>query len=376
MSWKALLSALGYPVTIRAMATKAGTGRFVSRFPDLPGNHWREALGVRLSSIGMGTYLGDPDEATDRACIEAVSRVLSLGVNVIDTAINYRFQRAERAIGAAFVSGKIDRDEIFLCTKGGFFSFDGGPPKDATKWLSDTFTGIINPSDVVGGCHCLNPKYLRHQVDQSLRNLRVDSVDVYYLHNPEMQLDHVDREEFDDRIRAAFETLEEGVERGKIGRYGAATWDALRVPPGTHNHVSLEKLVEIARGVAGENHHFGVVQLPLNMMMTEAIGEKTQEVKGRQRTALEAAADLGLAVFTSVPLMQGRILGDVPESLREKFAPLETDSQRAIQFARSAPGVVAPLVGMKAENHIFENLKTTETAPLAEDDFYALFPEA
>ncbi len=324
----------------------------------------------------MGSYLGDPDEATDRAYTEAVKKAVSLGVNVIDTAINYRFQRSERSIGTALASEEIDRDEILLCTKGGFFSFDGGPPGDATKWLSETFTGIINPSDVVGGCHCMTPKYLRHQVDQSLRNLQVDSIDVYYLHNPEFQLDHVDPEEYYGRIQAAFETLEEGVDRGKIGCYGTATWDTYRVPPDTHNHTSLEKVVEIARAVAGEDHHFRVIQLPLNMMMTEALGEKTQEVKGRECTALEAASELGIDVFTSVPLLQTRILGGIPGPVREKFSPLTEDSQRAIQFARSAPGVVAPLVGMKTDAHIFENLKTSEVAPMAPEDFYTLFPEA
>ncbi len=118
------------------MATKAGTSRHVSRFPALPSTHWREALGFHLSSIGMGSYLGDPDEATDRAYTEAVKKAVSLGVNVIDTAINYRFQRSERSIGAALASAEIDRAEIHLCTKGGLLSFDGGTPGDAKKWLS------------------------------------------------------------------------------------------------------------------------------------------------------------------------------------------------------------------------------------------------
>ena len=119
-------------------------------------------------------------------------------------------------------------------------------------------------------------------------------------------------------------------------------------------------MVQIARSVSGENHHLRVVQLPLNMMMTEALGEKTQTVKGRPCTAIEAAAKLGLVVFTSVPLLQTQILGGIPDPVREKFSPLSEDAQRAIQFARSAPGVVAPLVGMKTDRHIFENMKTSE----------------
>ena len=79
------------------MATKAGTNRYSSRFPDLPSQFWREALGFRLSSIGIGTYLGEPDEATDQAYCAAVKTAVSLGVNVVDTAINYRFFVLETA---------------------------------------------------------------------------------------------------------------------------------------------------------------------------------------------------------------------------------------------------------------------------------------
>lgn len=51
-----------------------------------------------MSSVGIGTYLGEPDEATDQAYTAAVTRAVELSANVIDTAINYRFQRSERSI--------------------------------------------------------------------------------------------------------------------------------------------------------------------------------------------------------------------------------------------------------------------------------------
>ena len=78
---------------------------------------------------------------------------------------------------------------------------------------------------------------------------------------------------------------------------------------------------------------------------------------------------LEVTVFTSVPLLQGQLLGRLPDPVRAKFGGLTTDAARAIQFARSAPGVTAPLVGMKSPAHIDENLAVVGLAPLKSDEF-------
>src|SRR5678815_3872092 len=86
-----------------------------------------------LSSIGIGTYLGNADDATDLSYTCAIVRAVQLGVNVIDTAANYRFQRSERAIGEALEilanEHGVAREELFICTKGGYLPFDGAPPQ-------------------------------------------------------------------------------------------------------------------------------------------------------------------------------------------------------------------------------------------------------
>ena len=62
---------------IPGFATPEGTARFRDRFAaQLPG-HFREAGGLWLSSIGLGTYLGEPDAATDALYREAVTRTSS-----------------------------------------------------------------------------------------------------------------------------------------------------------------------------------------------------------------------------------------------------------------------------------------------------------
>ncbi len=84
-------------------ATPQGTLRYAARFRGKSAaGHFREVpSGLVLSSIGIGTYLGEPDEATDDAYSGAVVAAVEGGFNVVDTAINYRFQRSERSIGAA-----------------------------------------------------------------------------------------------------------------------------------------------------------------------------------------------------------------------------------------------------------------------------------
>ena len=117
-------------------ATAAGTARYRDRFANLrDAGHFRQADHVPgvsqlwLSSIGLGTYLGDPSDAADQSYMAAIEAGLRSGINVLDTAINYRHQRSERNIGAVLKqmieSGELHRDEVLVCTKAGYLSFDG-----------------------------------------------------------------------------------------------------------------------------------------------------------------------------------------------------------------------------------------------------------
>src|SRR5512146_1928960 len=115
-------------------ATREGTRRFAETWPGgAADEHFREASGLIVSSIGIGTYLGQPDERTDAAYTEAIVAAVENGINLIDAAINYRFQRSERSIGAALkqlIAKGISREELVLCTKGGYLTPDGSMPSD------------------------------------------------------------------------------------------------------------------------------------------------------------------------------------------------------------------------------------------------------
>jgi aryl-alcohol dehydrogenase-like predicted oxidoreductase len=360
-------------------ATAAGTRALAERQP--AAGFYRPGWdGLTVSTVGLGTYLGEPDAATDARYQAAVERYLELGGNLIDSAINYRFQRSERVIGRALAeavaAGRARRDEVVVCTKAGYLSFDGGWPPDPDRWVRETFIepGIIQPDELVDG-HCLAPAYLRHELARSLANLGVERVDLYYLHNPEGQRAALGHTAFLDRLREAFATLEVAVAQGRIGAFGLATWNGLRAAPDAPEFLPLPEIIELARDVSGDRHHLRAVQLPVNFQMLDALARPNQPAAQGHglRTLLQTAADLGLAVIASAPMLQARLLGRLPEALRARFAPGLTDAQRALQFVRSLPGVTAVLAGMSQAAHVDENLALRAAPPLTGPELQALF---
>jgi len=348
-------------------ATEAGTERYRQQYSGAREPDFFRLLHdtLQVSSLGLGTYLGECDEATDRQYASAVTAALGGGINLLDSAINYRCQRSERSIGdalrKAIAAGTVRRDEVVLCTKGGYVPLDGQPPatrRDYENFLQTEYfdRGIMTPGDVVAGGHCLTPQYIADQIQRSKRNLGVATIDIYYLHNPEQQLDSLSRVRFLSRMRDVFAALERAVDEGSIGCYGCATWSGFRVDKASKPHLDLGELVSLAREVSGADHHFRVVQLPINLAMPEAIRVANQRSGERQVPLLQAAADLGIAVIASASLMQGQLARGLPNKVREAFPDLRTDAQCAVAFVRGFPTVTAALVGMKSPEHLREQI--------------------
>jgi aryl-alcohol dehydrogenase-like predicted oxidoreductase len=340
-------------------ATADGTAAYSSRFANLKG-HFRPAIGLSFPSIGLGTYLGEPDEETDSAYENSVRAALSGGINLIDSAVNYRFQRSERSIGKVLAAmssaGELKREEVILATKGGYITFDGGVPPDPRAWFDEHFvrTGIVAPGDMVEGSHCMTPRYLAHMLELSRRNLGVDTIDIYYLHNPETQLAAVSRSEFLARIAKAFEFLEQQVAENHVVVYGVATWNGLRTQPTDRMWLSLDELVRVAREVASDEHHFKAIQLPYNLAMPEAVTLANQVAGAEKTTTVGIAKSLGMAICASASMLQGQLSARLPPILGEAFSGLRSDAQRAVQFVRSTPGIDTALVGMKSAEHVAE----------------------
>lgn len=352
-------------------ATQEGTARYRDRLG--AAERFRDAAGWSWSNVGIGTYLGAADDATDALVSDAVAAALAGGINVVDTAANYRGGRGEVSAGAglerAFADGTVRRDEVIVCTKAGYL------PTPPDQFL-ETYVGRdgLTENDLVAGSHCLHPAYIADRIDKSRDALGVDRIDVFYLHNPEAQLAHVERGVFDARLLAAFEVLEAAAKDGRIGCYGLATWRAFRLTPGEKGYISLAGVKALARQAAGgEGDRLGCVQMPLALTMPEAVNRPTQWIGDASVSAVAAARLLGLAAVASGSIGQAKVPAMNDQLKKWLGADFDSDHQRALQFTRSASGLTTALVGMKQPAHVAQNLAVQTAAPLPRATFELMF---
>jgi aryl-alcohol dehydrogenase-like predicted oxidoreductase len=366
-------------------ATPEGTGKFAAdaiATSRISPDHFRNFEGLTLSSLGMGTYLGPIDEATDKMLQHAVARsIMSGAINVIDTAINYRFQKSERCVGRAlkslFSQKVLNRDQVFVCTKNGYLAPDADYEKGYSDYLVEEMLkpGVITESDIVGRSHCMTVPYLEHELERSRRNLGLQTIDLLYLHNAaESQIPIVGRQEFLKRLEEAFRFFEKSRHEGKIEFYGMATWTSFRNQQSDEDHLELKQVCDIAAKVAGASNGFKFVQFPYNLAMPEAMLSKNQSLYAGEDpvSLLEACDKLKIGAFTSVPLLQGRLLAQISLPKIGKLS----NSQVNLQFARSTPGILSPLVGHKNPRHVEENVAIALSKPLTPQEFSESFAKS
>ena len=358
-------------------ATPDGTKKYAQRAASQgrPAAHFKMFDGLCLSSIGMGTYLGQLTQEDDVAVENAVYQSLRSGaVNVVDTAINYRAMKSEKSIGKALLKlvkdGKISRDQVFISTKNGYVTNDGDYPNvDVMEYIHRMYiqTGVITADDIGSGYNVMNPNYLAKCIDKSLMNMHLSTIDLVYIHNAfESWNQDVSRQQFMEMLSKVFEVYEKYKAEDKVRYYGMATWTCFRVSQDSHEYLSLEQAVKSAESVGGRDHGFRFIQLPYNLAYSEALLLRNQSVGSeRNLTILEAAAKLNVGVFTSIPLFQGRLLGaQIPD-----YGGLSDPVSKLVQIVRSSPSVIAPLIGQKKVEHVEENLKVADTPPLSGEQF-------
>lgn len=364
--------------TLEGSATPQGTQKYMQRATSLgkPASHFKTFDNLHLSSIGMGTYLGQPSQEDDLAVENAVYESAKSGaINVIDTAINYRAMKSEKSIGRALArlaKDGVPRDQIFVSTKNGYITNDGDfPGVDVMEYIHRMYIAneVINANDISSGYHVINPNYLARCIDKSLMNMHLSTIDLVYLHNGyESWHEDVDKKTFLEMLARAFEVYEKYRSQNKIKYYGMATWTCFRVPADSKEYLSLEQAVKTAESVGGKNHGFRFIQLPYNLAYSEAYFLKNQSVGPAQNLSiLEAAAKLNIGVFTSIPLFQGRLLGaEIPD-----YSPSVAGNEIAklIQIIRSSPAVIAPLIGQKKAEHVLDNIKVADMPPLSQEEF-------
>lgn len=367
---------------IDGFATAEGTYRYVNYAiseKSRPPSHFRIFDDLNLSSLGMGTYLGDATDYEDEAIENATYESIKSGaINVIDTAINYRAMKSEKSIGRALSrlikDRVISRDQVFISTKNGYITNDGDFQSiGMMEYMQKMYItpGLISQNDISSSYNVLNPTYIERCIDRSLYNMKLSTIDLVYVHNPfESWYQDVTREKFMEMLRKVFQVYEKYRSRNKIRYYGMATWTCFRVPNDSNEYLSLEEVVKLAQSVNdgdSNNHGFRFIQLPYNLAYSEPLLLKSQNVGNEKNLSiLEAASRLKIGVFTSIPLFQGRLLrANIPsysENLTDPVAKL-------VQVIRSTPTVIAPLIGQKKPEHVEQNLKLANVPPMSIEEF-------
>ncbi|MBV8754429.1 MAG: aldo/keto reductase [Hyphomicrobiales bacterium] len=341
---------------VKGRATVSGTRRYASRHP----TEFVTFRELRLSRVGLGTSLGSDDAGGQR--YRGVAQMALIGgINVIDTAISYGAQTCERAIGAALRNsirnGSAARDEIFVVSKCGYL-----PRAPRGRGANRRFDPRIDqqqlglkPGDILLGSHCIAPAFIADQIARSRRNLGLATIDLYLLHNPEVHTASLSKYQFERRMSAAFDALEQACASGHIGQFGISTWEAFRCTNDAPAHLSLHRLRSIAADVGGRENHFAAVQAPYNVMWREIATLRSQRGRNGRATLLAAAHAEDMLVLTSATLAGGSLA--MPGVLSGGSDKALTDAEKAIAFASRAPGITCALVGMGSRSHLTDALR-------------------
>jgi uncharacterized protein len=290
---------------LSASATPDGTRRYAQR---RAGRGFIElgSTGLTVSRLGFGGYRIHDDVPNHR---QALLEALQSGVNLIDTSTNYTDGGSERLVGDAIAeavrSGAAARDEVVVVTKIGYVQGRNLELAEARKAEGKPYGDMVEYGP--GIWHCIDPDWLRDQLTRSLERLRLETVDVCLLHNPEYFFSDAIkrgrgplsalRDEFYGRLERAFQQLEQEVSSGRIRHYGVSSNTSVE-PADAREATELRRMLQAAVRAGGEQHHFRVLQLPMNLLEPTAAFEKNNG----ELTVLEHAREQRIAVLVNRPL--------------------------------------------------------------------------
>jgi aryl-alcohol dehydrogenase-like predicted oxidoreductase len=284
---------------------------------------------LRVSRIAFGTWqLGGEWGATDeKAAIAAIRHAADQGINFFDTAQGYGFGASERLLATALEG--LPRDQVVIATKGGLRpAAGGGVERDAS------------------------PDWIRRGVDESLRALRTDYIDLYQVHWPDPAVP------FEETAGA----LAELVTAGKIRHVGVSNFDA-------------EQMERFSAA-----HQVETLQPPYHLFRREIEASILPYAR---------AHDVGVLVYG--PLAHGLLSGGMTEnthfapddwrsksdvfrgqlyrrnlrvvSALERFAELELGtsvSRLAVAWTLANPAVQVAIIGTRNSSHVDDAIAATE----------------
>lgn len=365
-------------------ATPSGTQRYAKRFCDYK-EFYAQHEGLLFSKLGLGTFVKEPykEENYEFSFKDVIKSAIQSGINVIDTANNYRYGVSEKEVGEAvaeLVDQKIiARDEVIIASKGGFIPLCYPFPKNPYRWIEDNILhkGLAKPSDIELDQHCLSASYMEHSCKQSLKNMGIDCLDIYYIHNPEMQLMSLGYDKLLMRMQEIFAQCEKMRKQGLIKSYGVASWNGFLHPLDAQEHLGLQDLVALAQNVGGDDHGFKYIQTPFNLAKVQALTLQNQDLSGVKMNLFQAASKLGIAVVGSCSLLQMNLFQKPfkPEVgyLLDKQMKLTSDVQLALQFVRSTPGVLTSLFSTTRVENLEHNMQIAQVKAIKKSEYDLLF---
>ncbi|MDR0580298.1 MAG: aldo/keto reductase [Campylobacteraceae bacterium] len=366
-------------------ATSEATYGFAKKF-----SHYKDFYikhnDLYFSKLGFGTFKKEPykEENYDFDYKEALKSAVLGGINVIDTAINYRYQQSEKEIGevlrSLFENGEAERDELIVCSKGGFIPLDFPFPKNPYEWITEHIInkGFAAKDDIELDQHCMTTGFLKASLDKSLENLSLDCIDIYFLHNPEIQLQKLGTKRFLECLKDIFALFEDMADKGRIKSYGIAVWNAFIYDENNSEYINLQSVYDTALEAGGENHRFKYIQFPFNIAKTEGYRVRNQKMAdGNYYTLLEAANKLGIGVIGSSSLLQMHLFRKSFKAeigyLLDSDMRLKSDVELALQFVRSTRGILTSLFSSKMPSHVKNNLNIAHINAASKSKYNLLY---
>ncbi|CAH1759551.1 7900_t:CDS:10 [Entrophospora sp. SA101] len=190
-------------------------------------------------------------ELTDEESHQALRLSINNGINVIDTSSNFENGESEQVIGKVlkelFSKGSVKPDDLVVISKAGYFqTLD----TTTTASLDNSFVKINNQS-----FHSMSPKFLYEQLNDSLKRLQLDCLDIFMLNNPERMLQaknkHYSINRLYDDILKAFDYLDTEVSKGRIKGYGICSNSMTKTS--SIDHISLPRIYEKMSSINKKN---------------------------------------------------------------------------------------------------------------------------
>ncbi len=295
--------------------------------------------GIDISVIGQGTwemgndFFGDVDE---KLAIDAIRASIDAGVNMVDTAAAYGLDGASEKVVAKAIKGM--RDKVVLATKLGVLRIDGEYVR------------------------CLNPNIMRRELEDSLRRLETDYIDLYFVHWPDNN----------NSIEDALELMVKFKEEGKIRAIGVSNFDT----------ALIQKGIDIA--------DISAVQPPMSMLNRSSVENGILPMCEKNGVGVITYGSLGGGILTGKmekPVTGGKELRSVfyafyEEPMWSKCQKLldvlrgiagdrgTTVAQVSINWVLAQPGVTCSLMGATTPDMAYENASAADWELTADELAY------